>query len=166
VAGRVRAASRAAFAAFGVDLDFGLGRGPVVVDVGIENAGIELVDGRGVGRVDVPPVDMFPHNGGVFGFHQAIVAALAGTAFGLLNEQLFQQLRHGLVDEFTAIVGVEVKDDKGELLEDAFQKRHQPSLRDARCVQHHFPLRHFVDSVDVIDSLAFRAVALMHGIDA
>jgi hypothetical protein len=43
----------AAFAALGVDPDFGLGRGAVVVDVGVEEAGIELVDGRRVGRRDV-----------------------------------------------------------------------------------------------------------------
>jgi hypothetical protein len=59
----------AAFAALGVDPDFGLGRGPVVVDVGVEEAGIELVDMRGVGRCDVPPADVLAHDGGVFGFH-------------------------------------------------------------------------------------------------
>ena len=90
---------KAAFAALGVDPDFGLGRGPVIVDVGVEEAGIELVDGRGVGRADVSPADVFAHDGGVFGLHQAVVAALAGTAFGLLDEQLFQQLGHGFVDE-------------------------------------------------------------------
>jgi len=65
VAGRVRAASRTGlpllvespFASLVVDLDFGLGRGPVVVDVGVEEAGVELVDGRGVGRRDVSPAD-------------------------------------------------------------------------------------------------------------
>ena len=41
----------ASFAAFVIDVDLGLGRGPVVVDVGVEEAGIELVDGRGAGRV-------------------------------------------------------------------------------------------------------------------
>ena len=118
----------AAFAALGIDLDFGLGRGPVVVDVGVKEAGIELVDGRGVGWRDVSPADMFAHDGGVFGLHQAVVAALAWTAFGLLDEQFFQQLGNGFVDEFAAVVGVEVEDGKGELLEDAFQQGHQPGL--------------------------------------
>ena len=93
----------AALAALGVDLDFGLGRGPVVVDVGVEEAGVELVESRGVGRTDVSPADVFAHDGGVFRLYQAVVAALAGAALGLLDEQLLQQLRHGLVDEFAAV---------------------------------------------------------------
>jgi hypothetical protein len=47
------------------------------------------------------------HDGSVFGLHQAVVSALAGAAFGLLDEQFFQQLGDGLVDEFRAVVGVE-----------------------------------------------------------
>ena len=41
----------ASFAAVVIDVDLGMSRGAVVVDVGVEEAGIELVDGRGMGRV-------------------------------------------------------------------------------------------------------------------
>ena len=77
---------------------------------------------------DVSPAGVFAHNGCVFGLHQAVVATFAGTAFGLPDEQLFQQLGNGFVDEFRAVVGVEVEDRKGELLEHAFQQGLQPSL--------------------------------------
>jgi len=60
---------------------------------------------------------------------------------------------------------VEVEDDKGKLLEDAGEQGHQPGLTDARRSQYHLPLRNLVHGVDVVDSLALRAVALMHGID-
>src|ERR1019366_1845056 len=35
-----------------------------------------------------------------------------------------------------------------------------------RGVQHHFPLRELIDGVDVVDSLALGAVALVYGVDA
>jgi hypothetical protein len=98
--------------------------------------------------------------------HQTVVAALAGTAFGLLDEQFFQQLGNGFVDEFAAVAGVEVEDDNGELLQDALQQGHQPSLGDARRGQHHLPLREFIDGVDMVDSLALGAISPVHGIDA
>ena len=156
----------AAFAALVVDLDFGLGRGAVVVDVGVEEAGIKLVDGRGVGWCNVPPADVFAHDGRVFGLHQAVVAGAAGTAFGLLDQQLAEQFGDDLVDELASVVGVEVEDYKGELLEDAFQQGRQPSLGDALDSQHHLPLRDLIDGVDVVDPLALGSIALMHSIDA
>ena len=61
---------------------------------------------------------------------------------------------------------MEVEHDKGELLQDALQQGHQPSLGDARGGQHHLPLREFIDGVDMVDSLALEAISLMHGIDA
>jgi len=61
---------------------------------------------------------------------------------------------------------VEVEDDEGELLEDDLQQGHQPGLGDARRGQHDFPLRDLIDGVDVVDSLALGAIALMHGVDA
>ena len=42
----------------------------------------------------------------------------------------------------------------------------QPGLTDTRCSQHHLPLRDLVDGVEVVDSVACGAVALVHGIDA
>ena len=47
-----------------------------------------------------------------------------------------------------------------------FEQGHQPGLGDAWSGQHHLPLRHLIDGVDVVDSLALGRVALMHGIDA
>jgi len=73
----------AAFAALVVDQDFGLGRGPVVVDVGIEEAGIERVERRGLSWAEVSPADVFAHDGGIFGLHQTVVARAARAAFGL-----------------------------------------------------------------------------------
>ncbi len=156
----------APLASFLVDQHFGLGRGPVVVEVGVEEAGVELVEGRGVGGRDVSPAHVFAHDGRVFGLHQTVVAALAGTAFGLLDEQFLQQLSDGFVDELAAVVGVEVEDEKGELQQQALQQGQQPGLGNARRGQHHLPLRHLVDGVDVVDALALRAVALMHGVEA
>jgi hypothetical protein len=75
-------------------------------------------------------------------------------------------LGNGFVGEFSAVVGVEVEDDEGKLLEDAGEQRHQPGLTDARRVQHHLPLRKLIDGVDVIDPLAIGAVALVHSVDA
>ena len=61
---------------------------------------------------------------------------------------------------------MKVEDDKGKLLQDAFQQGHQPGLGDARRGQHHLPLRALIDGVDVVDPLALGRVALVHGIDA
>jgi hypothetical protein len=67
-----------------------------------------------------------------FSLHQAVVAALAGATFGLLDEQSVQQLGNGFVDELASVLGVDVEDDKGELLEDAFQQGHPSGLPDGR----------------------------------
>jgi len=94
------------------------------------------------------------HNGGVFGFHQAVVAALARPALGLLDEEFFQQPGYGFVDKFRAVVGVKVQDRKRKLMDQVLQQRRQPSLTDARRGQRNLPLRDLVDGVDVVDSLA------------
>lgn len=52
------------------------------------------------------------------------------------GERFLQQLGNDFVYEFAAVVGAEVEDDKGELLEDVFLKRHQPGLADVRRDQH------------------------------
>ena len=46
-----------------------------------------------------------------------------------------------------------------------FQHGDQPSLRDLRQGRHDLPLGHFVDRIDVIQTLGAVAVALMHGVD-
>ena len=89
----------------------------MIVHVRVEEAGVELVDRRSVGWRDVSPADVFAHDRGVFGLHQAVVAGVARTAFGLLDEQLFEQSGDGFVDKLASVVAVKVADDKGELVD-------------------------------------------------
>ena len=72
----------AALPALGVGGDFGLRRGAVIVDVGIQERHIELIEWRGLRRIDVRPAHVFAHDGGVFSFHQA---GAAGAALSLLD---------------------------------------------------------------------------------
>ena len=94
-----------AFAASEIDLDVGLGAGAMIVQIWVEVLAIEVVEAVGVARIDVSVADMFADHRAVFGLHQAVVAALPRTAFGLFDEQFFKQLGDGTVDELRAVVG-------------------------------------------------------------
>jgi len=110
----------AAFAALLIDLEIRLGARAMVVQVPVQVLPIEAVDGVGVSGVDVAVADMFGDDRAVLGLHQSVVAALQGTAFGLLDEQLVKQLGDGAIDELRAVVGVEALDAKWELAQYAF----------------------------------------------
>jgi hypothetical protein len=86
--------------------------------------------------------------------------------FGLLDQQFFEQARHGVVDELAAVVGMEAANHEGKLFQYLFQNRNQPALRDLRCGGHDLPLRHFVDGIDVIQAFVAILVAWMHSVDA
>ncbi len=64
------------------------------------------------------------------------------------------------------VVGVEVEDEEGELGDHLLEQRSQPGLGDARRGQHHLPLRHLVDGIDMVEALALRTLALVHRVDA
>ena len=60
------------------------------------------------------PAHMFA-DGTILGFRQLIVVGMSRATLGLLNHQFIQQLRHGLVDEFSAVIGVKTVNDEGKL---------------------------------------------------
>jgi hypothetical protein len=115
------------------------------------------------------PKPMLADDGCVLGFDQAVVAGLPGPAFGLLDQELVEQLRDRGVDELAAVIGVEALDAKGELAQYGCEHG-QASLADGWGCGHNLPLRDLADGVDVIDALGSRAaagtVALVHRIDA
>ena len=116
--GRLVAAIATTLAALSVDFDIGLRTRTVIVQVGIEVRGIELLDAVRMGGIDVAPTDVFADDGAVLGLHQAIVIAVPGPAFGLLDHQLVQQLGHSVVDELAAVIRVKTMNDKGKLGQD------------------------------------------------
>ena len=63
----------------------------MIVDVRIQERGIEPIERRGIGGIDMRPAHVFAHDGGVFGFHQAVVAGAAGTALGLLDGEFLRR---------------------------------------------------------------------------
>ena len=87
----------------------------MIVQIRIQVLAIEVIDGIGVFCVDVSIADVFANDSAVFGLHQAVVAALSGPAFGLLDSHFFKQLGNGFVDELRAVVGVEAQDAKRKL---------------------------------------------------
>ena len=95
------------FAAFLIDPDIGLGAGAMVVQIGIEILPVEAVDPVGVARIDVAVADVFTNHRAVLGLYQAVVAALPGAAFGLLDQQLVEQIGDGAIDKLAAVVGCE-----------------------------------------------------------
>ena len=87
----------------------------MVVQIRVQILPIEAVDGVGVAGLDVAVADVFADHRAVLGLHQPVVAALPGTAFGLLDQQLVEQLGDRAVDEFRAVVRVEALDAKWKL---------------------------------------------------
>ena len=92
-----------AFSPLGIDQDFGLGAGAMVIEIRVEVVAIEAVDALGVSLVDVSVADMLAHDPAVFGLDQAVVAALPGAALGLFDAQFFKQPGDGAVEEFAAV---------------------------------------------------------------
>ena len=137
----------------------------MVVQVGIEKLPIEAVDGVGVAGIDVSISHVLADDGAVLGLDQAVVAALPGTAFGLLDEQFVEQFGDGAVDELASVVGVEAEDAERKLAQHALQQWHQIQLADTGRGSGDLPLRDLIDGVDVIDTLGFWRVALMHRIE-
>ncbi len=115
---------------------------------------------------DVPIAKGFAHHRAVLGLGQRIVIAAPGARFGELHPQLLQQLRHLMIDVLRAIVGMKAQDAKRKLLEHLFDHRQQISLADALATAHHLPLRHAIDSVDVIDAFEAIPITLVHAVDA
>src|SRR5260370_8232442 len=69
------------------------------------------------------------------------------------------------MDELAAIVGMESANRKRKLRQHRLQDRDQPRFRDLRGGSHHFPLRHFIHSIDVINAFApVQLIALMDGV--
>lgn len=63
-----------------------LGSNFVGIEIGGEVGGVQVWDGFGMGGPDVAVAHVFADDGAVFGSHQSVVVAVAGTAFGLLDE--------------------------------------------------------------------------------
>jgi hypothetical protein len=62
----------------------------MVIQIRIQKLPIETVDGVGMAGIDVAIADVFADDSAVLGLHQAVVAALPGTAFGLFDQQLVE----------------------------------------------------------------------------
>ncbi len=139
------AAVMAPLPAFLVDFNLGLGAGTMVVEVGIEVFGIKAMNGLRVFAGDVAVAHVLADDGAILAFHQPVVVAVAGPAFGLLDQQLVQQSGHGLVDELAAVVGVKATNAEGKLAEQGGQHRLQVGLADALASGHDLPLGDFID---------------------
>src|SRR5271165_3828378 len=63
----------------------------------------------------------------------------------LFDQQLVQQLRHGMVHELAAVVGVKAEYAERKLRQHAFQHWFQPCFGDVRCGSDDLPLRDFID---------------------
>lgn len=71
----------------------------------------------------------------------------------------------GVVDVLAAVVGVVVLNDEGEERKNDFQSFFHTSFRNLRYSNHQFPLCHFVDKVDVVDTLPSALVPLVDCVD-
>jgi hypothetical protein len=60
----------------------------MVVEIGIEVGGVELLQAPGVPGRDIAVAHVFADDGAILGFGQSIVVAVPGAAFGLFDEQL------------------------------------------------------------------------------
>src|SRR3954467_14235330 len=67
-----------------------------------------------------------------------------------------------MVDEFAAVVGMKTANPERKLFQDRFQDRQQPRFPNLRRAPHHLPLRHFVNSIDVVHPFGSVQVSLMH----
>src|SRR6516225_9480856 len=93
-------------ASFLVSVQLGLGAGTMEVQIGIEVVAVELLQRLSLGGLNIAVADVLADHGAVLGFHQAVIVTVSGTAFGLPDEQLVEELGHGGIDELAAVVGM------------------------------------------------------------
>ena len=138
----------------------------MVVEIRIEVGSVELLHALGVGGGDVAVAHVFADDGAVLGFDQSVIVAVAGTAFGLFDQQLVQQTGDDPVDELAAVVGMETENAERKLPDHGAEHGFQPGFADALGGGHDLPLRDLIDGVDVVDALAGGRIALVHGVHA
>ena len=126
----------------------------------------EGVEAFGVALWDVFVAKELAHHRAVLGLGQAVVIAAPRAAAGELDAQLVQQLDYPVVDVLAAVVGVEPQQLEGKLREHLLDDGQQVGLGDGLHAGHHFPLRHAVHRVDVVQALGAVQVALEHAVDA
>ena len=68
----------------------GLSTGPMKVEIGVEVMAVELLQAVGGRSIDVAIAQVLADYRAIFGFRQAVIVAVAGTAFGLLDQQLVE----------------------------------------------------------------------------
>jgi len=68
--------------------------------------------------------------------------------------------------ELAAVIGMEAEDFEGEGVEGGGQGREQEGFGDIFDADDDFPLKDFIDHVDVVDALFTVEIALVHGVDA
>jgi len=90
------------------------------------------------------------HHRAIFALHQSVVGGSVGPGFGELRQQLVQQFGHPVIQELRAVAAVEAQNAKGELMQHGLQDRRQVAFRDGLDAAHHFPLRHRIDRMDVV----------------
>ena len=161
------AAVEAAFAAFVVDLDLGLGAGPMVVQIGIEVRGVELVDGLGVGGMRYSPSPCVCGSRRHSWFPPGRCRCCAAAGFWFARSAACSAGSATVwIDELAAVIGMKAEDAERKLPQDGVQHRFQPGFADACGGGHDLPLRDFIDRVDVIHAFGPRLIALMHGVHA
>ena len=125
---------------------------------------VKCFDGCRVRRGDMRVSHVLPHHRAVLRLHQPVVVGVPRPRFRLLDQQLVQQLGHGVINELAAVVRVKPAKLEGELPQHRLQHRQQIGFADLRRGAHHLPLRDFIHRVNVIHPLASLQIALMHRI--
>ena len=82
-----------------------------------------IVDRSGVLGLDMEIAHVLADNRPILGLHQPVVVGMSRAGFRLFDQQLVQQFGHHVVDELTAIVGMEAPHHKGELGQNRLQNR-------------------------------------------
>src|ERR1019366_6398801 len=123
------------------------------VQVWVEVRRVELVYRFGMFGGDVSVAYVLANDRPVLAFHQRIVLAPIGPAFGQLDQQMLEHFVHLVIDVFRAVVGMNLHNHEGKLMQDCLQHRQQILLADPPHAAHYLPLRHLVHRIDVIHPL-------------
>lgn len=78
------------------------------VEIGNEVFLVELVTSGGELSGNMPMSEVFSDGASIFAFYKGIIIAPAWSTFGLGNNQFIEEFGNGFVDEFAAIIRMEV----------------------------------------------------------
>lgn len=139
--------------------------GTMKVEIWYEMIDVELIDESCLVSWDMPVTKFFADDSSILALYQSVVSTGTCSTFGLCYVEFVEEVCYGIIDEFRAIVWVEIYDDKGEVGESHPEYWKKIGFTDTFDRYSDFPLCHLIHEIDVVDTFLSIQITLMNRIN-